>query len=110
MGEQILGKSAKLLRQALGTERKKQTRPFEPFPSERGQRDDPVVLHALADCSVAVLLFNAATENLGIAHVPRPIEPGDLLALAYGPALRVTALVRLPGDGVIEALAEVAPA
>jgi hypothetical protein len=34
----------------------------------------------------------------------------DLLALAHGPALRVTVLVQLPGDGVIEALAEVEPA
>jgi hypothetical protein len=56
------------------------------------------------------LLFNAATENVGIAHVPRPIEPGDLLALADGPVLRVTVLVQLPGDGVIQALAEVEPA
>ena len=62
------------------------------------------------DCTVAVWLFDAATENLGIAHVPRPIEPGDLLALAHGPALRVTVLVQLPGGGVIEALAEVEPA
>jgi hypothetical protein len=60
----------------------------------------PAVLHSLADCSVAVLLFNAATENLGIAHVRRPIEPGDLLALAHGPRLRVTVLVQLPGDGL----------
>ena len=70
----------------------------------------PAVLHSLADCSVAVLLFDDTTETLGIAHVPRPIEPGDLLALAQGPALRVTVLLQLPGDGVIEALAEVEPA
>jgi hypothetical protein len=69
----------------------------------------PVVPDALADCSVAVLLFNAATESLGLVHVPRPVEPGDLLARAHGPALRVTVLVPLPG-GVIEALAEVEPA
>jgi hypothetical protein len=56
------------------------------------------------------LLFNAAKENLGIAHVPRPVEPGDLLALARGPALRVAVLVQLPSDGVVEALAEVEPA
>ena len=61
------------------------------------------------ECTVAVLLFDAATDNLGIAHVPRRIEPGDLLALAHGPALQVTVLVQLPGDGVIEALAEVEP-
>lgn len=63
----------------------------------------------LADCSVAVWLFDAATENLGLAHVPRPIEPGDLLALAEGPALRVTLLVQLPTGGKVEALAEVEP-
>jgi hypothetical protein len=68
------------------------------------------VLHSLGDCSVAVCLVNPATEYLGIAHVPRPVEPGDLLALAHGPALRVTVLVHLPGDGFIEALAEVEPA
>jgi hypothetical protein len=77
---------------------------------EAGCRDYPVVLHSLADRSVAVWLFNAATENLGIAHAPRPVEPGDLLALAHGPALRVTVIVQLPGDDVIEALAEVEPA
>lgn len=70
----------------------------------------PAVLHSLATCSVAVLLFNAAAENLGIAHVRRPIEPADLLALAHGPPLRVTVLMQLPGDGLIEALAEVEPA
>ncbi len=69
----------------------------------------PSLPHFREDCTVAVLLFDGATESLGVAHVPRPIEPGDLLALAYGPALRVTVLVQLPGDGVIEALAEVEP-
>lgn len=68
------------------------------------------MFHSLSECSVAVLLFNAAKENLGTAHVPRPVEPGDLLALARGPALRVAVLVQLPSDGVVEALAEVEPA
>lgn len=70
----------------------------------------PAVLHSLRDCSVAICLVNPATEYLGVAHVPRPVEPGDLLALAHGPALRVMVLVQLPGDGFIEALAEVEPA
>jgi hypothetical protein len=69
----------------------------------------PVVPDSLADCSVAVWLFNAATENLGIAHVPRPVEPGDLVALAHGPALRVRMLVPCPGERLVEALAEVEP-
>lgn len=51
---------------------------------------------ALADCSVAVFLFDAEADNLGLAYVPRPVEPGDVLALADGPPLRVTLLVQLP--------------
>jgi hypothetical protein len=67
------------------------------------------VLQALADCSVAVFLFDAEADNLGLAYAPRPVEPGDVLALADGPPLRVTLLVQLPAGGVIEALAEVEP-
>jgi hypothetical protein len=67
------------------------------------------MIHALTDCSVAVFLFDAAGDNLGLAHAPRPVEPGDVLALADGPPLRVTLLVQLPAEGVIEALAEVEP-
>lgn len=67
------------------------------------------VLQALADCSVAVFLFDAEAHNLGLAHAPRPVEPGDLLALAGGPPRRLTRLVQRPAGGVIEALAEVEP-
>ena len=63
----------------------------------------------LADCSVAVWLFDGDTDNLGLAHVPRPVEPGDLLALADGPALQVTVIVQLPAGGIVEAVAEVEP-
>ena len=66
-------------------------------------------MRALADCSVAVWLFSGQTDNLGLVHVPRPVELGDLLALADGPALRVTVLVRLAAGGKVEALAEVEP-
>jgi hypothetical protein len=71
-------------------------------------RDDRTVF-ALTDCSVVVSLFDAETKNLGLVHAPRPVEPGDLLALADGPPLRVTVLVRLPGDGKVGAVAEVEP-
>jgi hypothetical protein len=64
---------------------------------------------ALADCSVAVWLFDGQTDNLGLVHAPRPVEPGDVLALADGPALRVTVLVPLAAGGTVEALAEVEP-
>jgi hypothetical protein len=63
----------------------------------------------LKDCSVAVWLFDAETENLGLAHAPRPIEPGEVLALAAGPPLRVKLLARLPAGGKVEALAEAEP-
>ena len=69
-------------------------------------RDHRVVL---ADCSVAVWLFDAETDNLGLVHAPRPIEPGDVLALADGAPLRVTLLVELPAGAKVEALAEVEP-
>jgi hypothetical protein len=42
------------------------------------------LVRALADCSVAVWLFDAETDNLGLVHAPRPVEPGDVLALAEG--------------------------
>jgi hypothetical protein len=67
------------------------------------------VVHALAHCSVAVRLFDARTDNLGLVHAPRPVEPGDVLALVDGPPLRVTLLVQLPAGGSVEALAEVEP-
>jgi hypothetical protein len=37
------------------------------------------------------------------------VEPGDLLALADGPPLRVTVPVQPPGDGEVGAIAEVVP-
>jgi hypothetical protein len=53
------------------------------------------------------LAVRRRTDNLGLVHAPRPVEPGDLLALADGPALRVTVLVPLGSGGAVEALAEV---
>jgi hypothetical protein len=91
---------------AAGRER---TRPVRTIDAEGVVRDHRAV-HALADCSVAVLLVDAETENLGIVHAPWPLEPGDLLALADGPPLRVTVLAPLPAGGKVEALAEVEPA
>jgi hypothetical protein len=52
------------------------------------------LMRALADCSVAVSLFDAETENLGLAHAPRPLEPGDLLALTDGRPLSTLCGVR----------------
>ena len=59
--------------------------------------------------AVAVWLVGPEAENLGLVHAPRPVEPGDLLALPDGPALRVRLLVPLPAGGLVEALAEVEP-
>jgi hypothetical protein len=44
---------------------------------------------------------------MGIGRAAK--QPGDLLALADGPPLRVTVLVQLPADGKVEAVAEVEP-
>ena len=71
----------------------------------RGELRDDRGVDQLADCSVAVWLFDGDTDNLGLAHVPRPVEPGDLLALADGPALQVTVIVQLPAGGIVEAVA-----
>jgi hypothetical protein len=67
------------------------------------------LVRALGDCCVAIWLFGGQTDNLGLMHVPRPVEPGDVLALASGPPLRVTVLVQLPPGGKLEAVAEVEP-
>ena len=48
----------------------------------------------------------ADTEDIGIVHLPEPVEPDDLVALEHGPLLRITCVVRL-GPGPVPYLAEV---
>jgi hypothetical protein len=40
-------------------------------------------------CGVRVRVSDADGDDLGVAHMPPPIEPGDLLALADGTTLRL---------------------
>jgi hypothetical protein len=38
----------------------------------------------LRDLGARVHLFDADFDDLGFAHAPRPVDPGDLIALADG--------------------------
>jgi 5-methylcytosine-specific restriction protein A len=50
--------------------------------------------------------YSIDTDDLGIAHAPFPVEPGDLVALSSGRPFRVIRIVSFrPGD-VIDAVAE----
>jgi hypothetical protein len=58
---------------------------------------------------LCIRLFNAAGDDLGLAHAPAPLAPGDLVARQQGQPLRVKAVVDLGPEGVVDALAEVEP-
>lgn len=49
-------------------------------------------------------------DDLGIAHAPWPVDPGDVLALKDGPPLVVVGLVELPDGAAFDALCRVEPA
>jgi hypothetical protein len=61
---------------------------------------------------VPVRVFDAATaDDLGVAHVPLPVEPGDELTIAGQLCpLEVVALVETPADAKLAALVKVRPA
>ena len=46
-------------------------------------------------------------EDFGVAHLPRPVEPGDLAALEQGFPLRIVAVVNLEPGEKVDAVAEV---
>ena len=40
----------------------------------------------LRDLGARVRLYDTDFDDIGFAHAPRPVDPGDLLALAEAPA------------------------
>jgi len=46
-------------------------------------------------------------DDLGLAHLPRPVEPGDLAALEQGFPLRVVGVTDLEAGSAVDVLAEV---
>jgi hypothetical protein len=61
----------------------------------------------LGDLGARVRLVDTDGDDLGLAHLPRPVEPGDLAALKQGFPLRLVAVVEFELGGAVDVLAEV---
>jgi hypothetical protein len=67
---------------------------------------DPTVV------GVPVRVHSRTGDDLGVAHVPAPVEIDDVLELGHGPILllRVVDLVETPPHSPLSALVKVSPA
>ena len=63
----------------------------------------------LRDLGARVHLFTGDGSDLGFAHVPGPVEPGDVVALADGSSWRVTSVVAVIESFALDALCQVEP-
>jgi hypothetical protein len=54
-------------------------------------------------------LFDLRGDSVGFAHVPAPLEPGDVVALETGRPLRVVSVIPVTADDTVQALAMVEP-
>jgi hypothetical protein len=61
----------------------------------------------LGDLGARVRLIDRHGDDLGLAHLPRPVVQGDVAAVDHGPPLRIVLLVELETGGAVDALAEV---
>ena len=61
----------------------------------------------LGNLGVCVRLTDGNGDDLGLAHLPRPVEPGDLAALEQGFPLRIVTVIDLEAGGAVDLLAEV---
>ncbi len=61
----------------------------------------------LGELEVRVCLIDSDGDDLGLAHLPRPVMTGDLAALEQGFPLRVVGVVDLEVGGAVDLLAEV---
>ena len=61
---------------------------------------------------VAVRVHSRTGDDLGLCHLPPPVEIGDVLALGHGPILllRVVALVETGPHSPLAPLVKVSPA
>ena len=64
------------------------------------------------DVGVPVRVHSRTGDDLGTAHVPVPVEVGDILELGHGPILllRVVDLVETGPHSPLAALVKVSPA
>jgi hypothetical protein len=60
----------------------------------------------LGELGARVRLVDSDGDDLGVAHLPRPVLPGDLAALEQGFPFRVVAVVDFKAGGA-DVLAEV---
>jgi len=58
----------------------------------------------LRDLGARVRLFDADYDDLGVAYAPRPVDPGDLLALDDGSEWRVIAVLDLDEAKALDAI------
>lgn len=63
----------------------------------------------LGELGVRVRLTDGNGDDLGVAHLPRPVEPGDLAALEQGFPVRVVAVTERELGGDVVAEVEAAP-
>jgi len=61
----------------------------------------------LGELGARVRLIDSDGDELGVAHLPRPVVPGDLAALEQGFPLRVVGVIELEVAGATALLAEV---
>ena len=59
------------------------------------------------DLAARVLLLDGNGDDVGVAHMPRPVEAGDVVALEQGFPFRVVDVVEYDGVDGVELLAEV---
>jgi hypothetical protein len=70
-------------------------------------RQTPGMGTTVGDLGERVRLMDSNGDQIGLAHLPRPVVPGDLAALEQGFPLRVLGVVHLATGGEVEVLAEV---
>jgi hypothetical protein len=78
---------------------------LEPCLTAQGRDSDDETLsgcHDPAMVGVPVRVHSRTGDDLGVCHVPPPVELGDVLELGHGPPLRdVTVLWTPPGSPVV---------
>jgi hypothetical protein len=64
----------------------------------------------LRDLGAQVRLFGADGVDLGLAHVPAPVERDDIVMLGDGSPWRITAVATLYGSTGLDAICQIEPA
>ena len=56
----------------------------------------------LGELGVCARLIDGNGDYFGLAHLPRPVEPGDLAALEQGFPVRVVAVIELENNARVD--------